>query len=334
MAARRQRPHLQLDGGVDAAAVAHEVVDDEDPHDAGVRSRTTRAGTPATTVIAGTSRVTTDPAATTEPLPTVTPARTVLPAPSQQSSPIDDALPRDALLLDRQLLVVEVVVLSQECDARSHQDASADLDVAGTPDKGEVADIGVVADPEPFSELSPEDVGWTDHRVPPHGAPVAEHDPAPREPHDLAALLQVQVAARRHVTCVKHPDVALAEHEALRPAHAGSQHRAARDPPAKHPAQTRQLRTAPVAQRLRVAAVLAARQHSMESFVVRFQPPWIPEEYRTMLSGATPGRAGRVPGCVRPRSPACGCGGRSPDLPHPASPAAPDWPPGGRPGRP
>ncbi len=44
------------------------------------RARTTRAGTPATSVRGGTSFVTTAPAATTASSPTVTPCRTVAPA--------------------------------------------------------------------------------------------------------------------------------------------------------------------------------------------------------------------------------------------------------------
>ncbi|PRZ44012.1 hypothetical protein CLV47_101136 [Antricoccus suffuscus] len=45
----------------------------------------TRAGTPATTISGGTSRVTTAPAATTDPCPTLTPARILAPAPIQTS---------------------------------------------------------------------------------------------------------------------------------------------------------------------------------------------------------------------------------------------------------
>lgn len=49
----------------------------------------TRAGMPPTTVFAGTSFVTTAPAAITAPAPTVTPPRTVTPAPTHVPSPIE-----------------------------------------------------------------------------------------------------------------------------------------------------------------------------------------------------------------------------------------------------
>jgi hypothetical protein len=50
--------------------------------------RMARAGTPATRVVGGTSRLTTAPAATTAPSPTVTPPRTVAPAPIQTLAPM------------------------------------------------------------------------------------------------------------------------------------------------------------------------------------------------------------------------------------------------------
>src|SRR6185369_9857494 len=57
----------------------------------GLRFRSTRAGTPATNVFDGTSRVTTKPAATTAPGPTTTPAKTTTPAARQASSQISIA---------------------------------------------------------------------------------------------------------------------------------------------------------------------------------------------------------------------------------------------------
>lgn len=56
-------------------------------------ARTTRAGTPATSVFGGTSAVTTAPAATTAPSPTVTPGRMLTDAPIHAPSPI--CTPRD-----------------------------------------------------------------------------------------------------------------------------------------------------------------------------------------------------------------------------------------------
>jgi len=54
-------------------------------------SRTTRAGTPATTQQLGTTPRTTDPAATTTLRPMTAPGRTITPAPSQLPDPMDTA---------------------------------------------------------------------------------------------------------------------------------------------------------------------------------------------------------------------------------------------------
>ncbi len=68
------------------AVLAHGVVAARSTGQSNVRM--VRAGTPATSVAGGTSRLTTAPAATTAPSPIVTPPRTVAPAPSQTLAPI------------------------------------------------------------------------------------------------------------------------------------------------------------------------------------------------------------------------------------------------------
>ena len=191
VAAPGQHALLRGDGRVDAAALAHEVVDDEDPHLEAARSRTTRAGTPATTVSEGTSLVTTAPAATTEPTPSDTPASTVQPAPSQQSSPTTIVFRSTPCALIGRAGVVEVVVLREQGDARPHEHAVADLDVAGAAHEREVADVRVVPDLEALAGLTAEDVGRADHGLAAHGAPVTEDDAAPGQPDDLAPLLEV-----------------------------------------------------------------------------------------------------------------------------------------------
>src|SRR6266566_10087845 len=55
----------------------------------GMYSRTTLAGTPATTQQSGTSPRTTEPAATTTFLPTAAPGSTIAPAPSHVPEPMD-----------------------------------------------------------------------------------------------------------------------------------------------------------------------------------------------------------------------------------------------------
>ena len=85
-----------------------------------------RAGTPPTTVLAGTNLVTTAPAPMTQPRPGVTPSRTFTPAPIHTSSSIVMPFHAQALLADRAVGVRELVVRGHDYAMRGDTHSIAD----------------------------------------------------------------------------------------------------------------------------------------------------------------------------------------------------------------
>ena len=116
------------------------------------------AGFPATMEKAGTSLVTTAPAATTPPSPTVTPRKTIAPAPIQASSPDPDRalverdfarmaagedfpdLPVPCRRSQRMGKAVKNIRIMRDQDAISNDDGG------GRPDPGPLADVAPFAD--------------------------------------------------------------------------------------------------------------------------------------------------------------------------------------------
>jgi hypothetical protein len=110
-----------------------------------VTDRSTRAGTPATTTPAGTSLVTTAPAATTESSPTVTPCSTVA-AVQIHTPPLDGDRRGDDLAPPEGR--VDRVPGGDQAHPRPDEDLVADRDAADVVQRAVVVDEHVAADPD------------------------------------------------------------------------------------------------------------------------------------------------------------------------------------------
>ena len=113
----------------------------------------TRAGLPATTLLAGMSRVTTAPALTTQPGPIVTPGSTKTRAPSQLPSPITTraGLERSAA----QLGPTDLVTARQDHDLWSKMNPFADAKWCGQAQRARRPDSSFLIDLEQVGQCVP-----------------------------------------------------------------------------------------------------------------------------------------------------------------------------------